>query len=484
MLRPFVFPRLIVADGDRRRPRSQPPDQARARPPAPTAPRRGLRPQERRGRDPRDRVLRPGAAADPRRQAARSCAAAARSPRSMRCCSRAWSPTTSTSRCGAPIAGCATPSTCSSSRAGCRPRPSPRTTTRRAVFARRLGYRERRGVRARARRAHRRGVAAVRHARRSRRDERAEISAILARRARPSDEEAAALTRLGFVDVTAARAELARARRKHGLAAVAGRDRARPRGSAPRCSPRSRRRADPDQALRYLGDLIARRGEAWSIWRLLDENPPILRLRRLAARRERVPRAHARRHAGADRSARRARPDARRRARARRSPRDLAARLAAVDASDPEAVWSAIAEVKNGHVLRVGLADFAGALDPLAVCDELTAIAEACLGQALAIVEAQLVERHGRPPGDARLAVLGLGKLGGRELGYAADLDVVFVLPARRGRVRRRGAAVDDRVVLAAARSACSARSASARRAAGSTRSTRGCARRARRACS
>ena len=41
-------------------------------------------------------------------------------------------------------------------------------------------------------------------------------------------------------------------------------------------------------------------------------------------------------------------------------------RVATVDRSDPEAVWSAVAEVKNGHVLRVGLADFAGALDPLA----------------------------------------------------------------------------------------------------------------------
>jgi glutamate-ammonia-ligase adenylyltransferase len=61
------------------------------------------------------------------------------------------------------------------------------------------------------------------------------------------------------------------------------------------------------------------------------------------------------------------------------------------------------------------------------VCAELTAIAEAGLGWALAIVESQLAERHGRPPGDAQLAVLGLGKLGGHELGYAADLDVVFV---------------------------------------------------------
>src|SRR5262249_25416336 len=95
--------------------------------------------------------------------------------------------------------------------------------------------------------------------------------------------------------------------------------------------------------------------------------------------------------------------------------------------ADPEAAWSAIAEVKNGHVLRVGVADFAGVLGPLAVCAELTAIAEACLDGALAIVRAQLTARHGVPPGDARLAVLGLGKLGGYELGYAADLDVVFV---------------------------------------------------------
>ena len=60
---------------------------------------------------------------------------------------------------------------------------------------------------------------------------------------------------------------------------------------------------------------------------------------------------------------------------------DLDQQIARADASDPEAVWSAIAEVKNGHVLRVGLADFAGALDPLAVCTELTAIADRTIRQ-------------------------------------------------------------------------------------------------------
>ncbi|HMG56747.1 MAG TPA: bifunctional [glutamate--ammonia ligase]-adenylyl-L-tyrosine phosphorylase/[glutamate--ammonia-ligase] adenylyltransferase [Kofleriaceae bacterium] len=257
-------------------------------------------------------------------------------------------------------------------------------------------------------------------------DERAEVTAIL-RGELTEPEEAAALTRLGFSDVAAARAELARARRSPGSPLA-------PAGAA---SERTARigaallteiaaSADPDQALRTFGDLIARRGAAWSIWRLLDENPAIVRLlgsifgasaylaRTLVDSPELIDLLIELGQTSPSRSV-------------AQIAGELAGRLAAVDPADPEAMWSAIAEVKNGHVLRVGLADFAGALDPLAVCGELTAIAEACLDRALAVIEAQLVARHGRPPGDARLAVLGLGKLGGRELGYAADLDVVFV---------------------------------------------------------
>lgn len=62
------------------------------------------------------------------------------------------------------------------------------------------------------------------------------------------------------------------------------------------------------------------------------------------------------------------------------------------------------------------------------MCAELTAIAEACLEMHSAIVVLQLAERHGRPPDNARLSVLRSRKLSvGAELGYAADLDVVFV---------------------------------------------------------
>ncbi|HEY5923875.1 MAG TPA: bifunctional [glutamate--ammonia ligase]-adenylyl-L-tyrosine phosphorylase/[glutamate--ammonia-ligase] adenylyltransferase, partial [Kofleriaceae bacterium] len=249
-------------------------------------------------------------------------------------------------------------------------------------------------------------------------DDLPDINAIL-RGELSEDDEAAALARLGFVDVTAARAELARARRRPGSPlSPAAIDRSARVGAL--LLSEIAASADPDQALRCLGDMIARRGESWSIWRLLDEQPAIARLlgsllgasaylaRTLVDTPELIDLLVELGQTPPTRAVTQVKAD-------------LAARIASVDASDPEAVWSAVAEVKNGHTLRVGLADFAGALDPLAVCTELTAIAEACVQSALSIVEASMRKTAGV------LSVLALGKLGGYELGYAADLDVVFV---------------------------------------------------------
>jgi glutamate-ammonia-ligase adenylyltransferase len=290
----------------------------------------------------------------------------------------------------------------------------PAAPDARQLFARRLGTSSLDAELAR----HTRAVARLFKTLGGQPDDRPDILAIL-RGELSEQDEAAALTRLGFVDVTAARAELARARRRPGSPL------------SPAAEERSARvgalllteiaaSADPDQALRALGDMIARRGEAWSIWRLLDEQPAIARLlgsllgasvylaRTLVDTPELVDLLVELGQTAPTRTAEQVK-------------KDLAARLATVDMTDPEAVWSTIAEVKNGHVLRVGLADFAGALDPLGVCVELTAVAEACLQSALSIVEASMRKV------DGRLAVLALGKLGGYELGYAADLDVVFV---------------------------------------------------------
>ncbi len=250
--------------------------------------------------------------------------------------------------------------------------------------------------------------------------DRPDIAAILHGELADGDE-VAALVRLGFTDVTAARAELGRARRRPGSPlSPAATGRAARVGAHLFAEIASS--ADPDQALRSLGDLIATRGEHWSLWPLLDEQPAIVRLlgsllgasaylgRTLVDTPELIDLFVALGQTAPTRTT-------------AQVTADLATRLAAIDPTDFESQWSAVAEVKNGHVLRVGLADFAGALDPLAVDLELTAIAEACLQTALGLIEHQL----GKPPGDNALAVLGLGKLGGRELGYASDLDVIFI---------------------------------------------------------
>jgi len=245
-----------------------------------------------------------------------------------------------------------------------------------------------------------------------------DIAAILSGELSDADESAA-LVRLGFTDVSAARAELARARRRPGSplspAAIGRSARVGAQLIAELASS-----ADPDQALRSLGDLIANRGENWSIWRLLDEQPAIARLlgsllgasaylgRTLVDTPELIDLLVSLGTTAPTRTV-------------AQITADLTSRLATIDPTDHESQWSTVAAIKNGHVLRVGLADFAGALDPLAVDNELTAIAEACLQVATDLIEQQL----GKPAG--ALAILGLGKLGGRELGYASDLDVVFI---------------------------------------------------------
>src|SRR5699024_7146094 len=63
----------------------------------------------------------------------------------------------------------------------------------------------------------------------------------------------------------------------------------------------------------------------------------------------------------------------------------------------------------------------------------LAALAEAVVGAVLTLAERELVARHGRLPGSGLgFAVFGYGSLGGQELGFASDLDLVFVYDGER----------------------------------------------------
>jgi glutamate-ammonia-ligase adenylyltransferase len=95
------------------------------------------------------------------------------------------------------------------------------------------------------------------------------------------------------------------------------------------------------------------------------------------------------------------------------------------EATDYEAQLDALRHFRHIEVLRIGLADVAGAIDAFDVIEQLTALAETCLRGALRMADAALEPRFGRPA--TPFVLLGLGKLGGREMNYASDLDLFLV---------------------------------------------------------
>jgi glutamate-ammonia-ligase adenylyltransferase len=78
----------------------------------------------------------------------------------------------------------------------------------------------------------------------------------------------------------------------------------------------------------------------------------------------------------------------------------------------------------EAELMRIGLRDILGLADFDQNLAELSALADACLQYAL---EAACRERR---LGAAPFCVIGLGKLGGAEVGYGSDLDVLFVAPS------------------------------------------------------
>ncbi|HHH35870.1 MAG TPA: bifunctional [glutamate--ammonia ligase]-adenylyl-L-tyrosine phosphorylase/[glutamate--ammonia-ligase] adenylyltransferase [Gammaproteobacteria bacterium] len=109
---------------------------------------------------------------------------------------------------------------------------------------------------------------------------------------------------------------------------------------------------------------------------------------------------------------------------------ELASRLAAVDPGDEEQQMEILRHFKQAHVLRVAAADIMETLPLMEVSDHLTAIAETCLREVLRLALEQLGRRRrlrNRDPRSAGFAIVAYGKLGGIELGYGSDLDLVFL---------------------------------------------------------
>jgi glutamate-ammonia-ligase adenylyltransferase len=119
---------------------------------------------------------------------------------------------------------------------------------------------------------------------------------------------------------------------------------------------------------------------------------------------------------------------------------DLARRLATVPDDDAEYQIEALCIFRQVNMLRVAASDITNVLPLMKVSDHLTWIAETILETVVEISWNYLVARHGRPSCtldgtscERGFAVIGYGKLGGIELGYGSDLDLVFLHTADAG---------------------------------------------------
>ncbi|RUO30043.1 bifunctional [glutamate--ammonia ligase]-adenylyl-L-tyrosine phosphorylase/[glutamate--ammonia-ligase] adenylyltransferase [Aliidiomarina sedimenti] len=105
--------------------------------------------------------------------------------------------------------------------------------------------------------------------------------------------------------------------------------------------------------------------------------------------------------------------------------------LTRIPQDDMEAQMEALRQVKQSFQLKVAAADVNDAVPLMKVSDHLTYLAEAVIEQVVWMAWQQLTDRHGAPPGrdthNTGFAVIAYGKLGGIELGYGSDLDLVFV---------------------------------------------------------
>ena len=102
---------------------------------------------------------------------------------------------------------------------------------------------------------------------------------------------------------------------------------------------------------------------------------------------------------------------------------ELEAQLAA-NPGDAERQMDALRHFQQAQVFRLLAQDLAGLLSVERLADHLSMLADIVLAAALKHCWLQMQGPHANPP---RFAIIGYGKLGGKELGYASDLDLVFL---------------------------------------------------------
>lgn len=107
--------------------------------------------------------------------------------------------------------------------------------------------------------------------------------------------------------------------------------------------------------------------------------------------------------------------------------------LIALPASNDIALMQCLRLFRHREMLRIAWRDLAGLAPIVETLKNLTDLAEACVDQTLAFLHQDQSAALGVPCNaegvEQKLIVLGMGKLGGYELNYSSDIDLIFVFP-------------------------------------------------------
>lgn len=99
---------------------------------------------------------------------------------------------------------------------------------------------------------------------------------------------------------------------------------------------------------------------------------------------------------------------------------------------------------KQREYIRIGLKDFLGLAEFKETVEDISNIADVCLQVAYEYADKQLKKKHGVPIyqdadgawKESEFAILGMGKLGGRELNYSSDIDLIYIYTSSMGETR------------------------------------------------
>ena len=244
-------------------------------------------------------------------------------------------------------------------------------------------------------------------------------------RALPDGGDAAVLADAGFADAEAQDAALRDFARSPAVRALSGRGRQRLDAVLPELLAAAARSDAPDASLPRGLALLQAIARRTSYLALLEEQPAALaRLVDVTARSallsERLAAHPLLLDELLDSRAAGAVPD----------EAAIVARVADAAAASPdgdtEATLVALTELRQAIGFRIALALLGQRLPPVDAAARLATLAEAITGVALGLARSDVAAAHGVVPG-AGLAVIGYGSLGGRELGFGSDLDLVFL---------------------------------------------------------